>query len=85
MGLLRSSVVSGSADPFCGPSDPVLIMLLGAGMSVLCDMLGERSQVSLLLVLLKDLPHTYSCTCFFSIKEQKVETSKTPPVSIRNV
>ena len=42
--------------------------------SMLCNMLGERSQKSLLLVILRDLPHTYSCTCF--IKKTKVETNK---------
>ena len=76
-GLLRSSVgLEGPADPLVGLLGPVLGMLLGAGLSVSCVMLGEISQVRLLLVLLRDLPHTYSCTCFYSTKEQKVETSK---------
>ena len=64
-GLLRSSAgLGGPADPLVGLLGPVLGMLLGAGLSVSCMMLGERSQVSLPLVLLRDLPHTYSCTCF---------------------
>ena len=50
---------------------PVLGMLLGAGLSVSCVMLGERSQVSFLLVLLRDLPHTYSCTYFLFNKRTK--------------
>ena len=32
----------------------------------LCNMLGERSWMSLQMASLKDLPHTYSCTCFYS-------------------
>ena len=68
--------LEGPADPLVGLLGPVLGMLLGAGLSVSCMMLGERTQVSLLLVLLRDLPHTYSCTCFYSTKEKKVETSK---------
>ena len=67
--------LEGPADPLVGLLGPILGMLLGAGMAVSCVMLGERSQVSLLLVLLRDLPHTYSCTCFHSTK-QKVKTSK---------
>ena len=54
-------------------------MLLGAGLLVSCVMLGERSQVSLLLVLLRDLPHTYSCTCFYSTK-QRWKQARTLPV-----
>ena len=54
-GLLRSSVgLEGPADPLVGLLGPVLGMLLGAGLSVSCVMLEERSQVSLLLVLLRD-------------------------------
>ena len=68
--------LEGPADPLVGLLGPVLGMLLGAGLSVSCVMLGERSQVSFLLVLLRDLLHTYSCTCFYSTKEQKVETIK---------
>ena len=50
--LLRSSAgLGGPADPLVGLLGPVLGMLLGAGLSVSCVMLGERSQVSLLLVL----------------------------------
>ena len=77
-GLLRSSAgTGGPADPLVGLLGPVLGgMLLGASLLVSCVMLGERSQVSFLLVLLRDLPHTYYCTCFYSTKEQKVETSK---------
>ena len=37
---------------------------------MLCNMLGERSQTSLQLVYLKDLPHTYSCICFYSKEKQ---------------
>ena len=36
----------GSVSTFCGPSGPILGMLLGADLSVLCGMLGERFQVS---------------------------------------
>jgi len=54
-------------------------VLLGAGLSVLYGMLGERSQVSLLLVILRDLPHTYSCTCFYSTK-QRWKQARTLPV-----
>ena len=70
-GLLRSLTgLGGPADPLVGMLGPFLGMLLGAGLSVSCVMLGERSQVSLLLVLLRDLPHTYSCTCFYSTKQR---------------
>ena len=79
-GLLRSSAgLGGLADPLVGLLGPVLGMLLGAGLSVSCVMLGERSQVSLLLVLLRDLPHTYSCTCFYSTK-QRWKQARTLPV-----
>ena len=79
-GLLRSSAgLGGPADPLVGLLGPVLGMLLGAGLSVSCVMLGERSQVSLLLVLLRDLPHTYSCTCFYSTK-QRWKQARTLPV-----
>ena len=50
-----------------------------AGPSMLCNMLGERSRTSLHLVILRDLPHTYSCTCFYSKEKQKVETRGTLP------
>ena len=79
-GLLRSSAgLGGPADPLVGLLGPVLGMLLGAGLSVSCVILGERSQVSLLLVLLRDLPHTYSCTCFYSTK-QRCKQARTLPV-----
>ena len=79
-GLLRSSAgLRGPADPLVGLLGPVLGMLLGAGLSVSCVMLGERSQVSFLLVLLRDLPHTYSCTCFYSTK-QRCKQARTLPV-----
>ena len=79
-GLVRSLAgLGGPGDPLVGLLDPVLGMLLGAGMSVSCVMLGERSQVSLLLVLLRDLPHTYSCTCFYSTK-QRWKQARTLPV-----
>ena len=45
------------------PISPVLQLV---GSSMLCNMLGERSWMSLQMVSLKDLPHTYSCTCFYS-------------------
>ena len=69
----------GPGRPFSWPVGPVLGMLLGAGLSVSCVMLGERSQVSLLFVLLRDLPHTYSCTCFYSTK-QRWKQARTLPV-----
>ena len=69
-GLLRSSAgLGGPADPLVGLLGPVLGMLYDAGLLMLCVMLGEKSQVSFLLVLLRDLPHTYSCTCFYSTKQ----------------
>ena len=46
------------------------------GPSMLCNMLGERSRTSLHLVILRDLPHTYSCTCFYSKEKTMVETNK---------
>jgi len=39
-------------------------------------MLGERSQVSLKLVSLKDIPHTYYCTCFIQNKKNKSGNKK---------
>ena len=79
-GLLRSSAgLGGPADPLVGLLGPVLGMLLGAGLSMSCVMLGEISQVRLLLVLLRDLPHTYSRTCFYSTK-QRWKQARTLPV-----
>src|SRR6185437_8355789 len=81
-GLLRSLAgLGGPADPLVGLLGPVLGMLLGAGLSVSCVMLGERSQVSLLLVLLRDLPHTYSCTCCYSIIQRSKQTRTLPVVN----
>ena len=45
------------------------------GLSMLCNMLGERSRKCLQLVILRGLPHTYSCTCLYSEKT-KVETRR---------
>ena len=42
-----------------------------AGLSMLCNMLGERSRTSLHLMILRNLPHTYFCTCFYSKEKQK--------------
>ena len=50
------------------------------GLSMLCNMLGERSRTSLHLVILKDLPHTYSCTCFYSKEKQWWKQTRTLPV-----
>ena len=58
---------------------PICPVLQRVGPSMLCSMLGERSWVSLQLVSSKDLPHTYSCTCFYSKEKQKVETRGTLP------
>ena len=47
MTLLRSSVDPwGFVSTFIGPLGPVLGVLLGSGLSLLCGMLGERFQVS---------------------------------------
>ena len=32
---------------------------------------GRDLELSLHLVILRDLSHTYFCTCFYSMKEQK--------------
>ena len=50
------------------------------GLSMLCNMLGERSRMSLHLVILRDLPHTYSCTCFYSQEKQWWKQTRTLPV-----
>ena len=50
-----------------------------AGLSMLCNMLGERSRTSLHLVILRDLPHTYSCTCLYSKEKQKWKQERTLP------
>ena len=82
--LLRISAgLGGPADPLVGLLGPALGMLLGAGLSVSCMMLGERSQVNLLLVLLRDLPHTYSCTCFYSTKQRCKQARTLPVVNTR--
>ena len=47
---------------------------------MLCICLGERSQTSLQLVILRDLPHTYSCTCLYSKEKQKWKQEGTLPV-----
>ena len=46
--------------------DPISPVLQLVGSSMLCNMLGERSWMSLQMVSLKDLPLTYSCTFFYS-------------------
>ena len=51
-----------------------------AGPSMLCNMLGERSRTSLHLVILRDLPHTYSGTCFYSKEKQWWKQTRTLPV-----
>ena len=80
--ILRSLAgLGGPADPLVGLLGPILGMLLGAGMALSCVMLGERSQVSLLLVLLRDLPHTYSCTCFYSTIQRSKQTRTLPVVN----
>ena len=38
--------------------------------------MGERSWISLHLVILRDLPHTYSCTCLYSKEKTKVKTRR---------
>ena len=50
------------------------------GPSMMCNMLGERSRKSLQLLILRDLPHTYSCTYFYSKGNTKVETKRTLPI-----
>ena len=55
-------------------------VLQRAGPLMLCNMLGERSQTSLHLLILKDLPHTYSCTCFYSKEKQWWKQTWTLPV-----
>ena len=52
------------------PLDSICPDLQRVGPSMMCNMLGERSRKSLQLVILRDLPHTYSCTCFY-LKEKK--------------
>ena len=59
--FLKDSATLKAGQNLGGPDiGPVLGVLLGACLSVMCDMLRERSQVSLPLVVLRDLPHTYS-------------------------
>jgi len=53
-----------SLDSFC----PALWRV---GLSMLCICLGERSRTSLQLVILRDLPHTYSCTRLHSKEKNK--------------
>jgi hypothetical protein len=48
--------------------------------SMLFNMLGERSRTSLHLVILRDLPHTYSCTCFYSKEKQWWKQTRTLPI-----
>ena len=50
------------------------------GLSMLCICLGERSRTSLQVVILRDLPHTYSCTCLYSKEKQKWKQERTLPV-----
>ena len=79
-GLLRSSAgLGGLADPLVGLLGPVLGMLLWSWFVGVVRDVGERSQVSLLFVLLRDLPHTYSCTRFYSTK-QRWKQARTLPV-----
>ena len=64
---------------FGGPWGPSIPFMGRQVLSWTCVMLGELSQVSLLLVLLRDLPHTYFCTCFYSTK-QRWKQARTLPV-----
>ena len=67
-GLLRSLAgLGGPADPLVGLLGPVSGMLLGAGLSVLCDMLGERSQVSFApYALERSPPHLFLYMLLFN-------------------
>ena len=38
--------------------------------------LGERSRTGLQLVIWRDLPHTYFCTCLYSKEKTRVETRR---------
>jgi len=65
---------------FSHPSlHPVGPVLQHARPTILCNMLEERSQMILQLVSLIDLPHTYSCTYFYSTK-QRWKQARTLPV-----
>ena len=80
--LLRSSAgIGGPADPSVGLLGPVLGMLLGAGLSVSCVMLGERSQVSFLLVLLRDPPTLILVPAFIQQKKKRWKQARTLPVA----
>ena len=62
----------------CGPTSPVLGVLNDAGLLI---SLGERSKVSFFLVLWRYLPHTYSCTCFYSTKQRWKQAWTLPVVN----
>ena len=53
-----------------------------ARLSMLCNMLGERSQKSLLLVILRDLPpHLFLYLFFIQQKNKRWKQSRTLPVA----
>jgi hypothetical protein len=61
---------------FSHPSlDPIYPILPCVRPSDVVQNVDGRSQMSLHMVNVRDLPHTYSCICFIS-KKVKVETSK---------
>ena len=70
--------LGGPADPLVGLLGPVLGMFLGAGLSVSRDVGGEISS-EFAPCALRDFPHTYSCTCFYSTK-QRWKQARTLPV-----
>ena len=72
----------GLVEPEVRPSfsDSIYPGLQRVGPSVMCNMLGERSRKSLQLMILRDLPHTYFCTCFYSKEKQRWKQKRTLPV-----
>ena len=74
-GLLRSSAgLGGLADPLVGLLGPVLGMLLGAGLSVSCDVGGEISSEFAPCAFERSPPHLFLYLLLFN--KTKVETSK---------
>ena len=70
--LMSSAGLGGPADPLVGLLGPVLGMLLGAGLSMPCVMLGERSQAPCAFEI--SLPHLF--LYLFLFNKTKVQTSK---------
>ena len=55
---------------------PICPVLQRVGLSMLCNIMGERSPVSLQLVIFRDPPHLFLYLSLFKTRKTKVETKR---------